>query len=93
MSLREHVLYFFAGVNVPLRHIVIQHVLTPFVLKRLMLTGGLHDAEGFSRIHALMHKVNHDIVSTADRLLQSGYAILDEILGIIEVYVRSVGQT
>ena len=92
MGLREHVLDLLAGIDVPLRNTVIEHVLAPLVLQALVLSGELHDGEGLTRVHALMHEVDHDIISTADRLLQGGCAVLDEVLRVVEVDVRTVAE-
>ncbi len=83
MGLREHVLDLLAGIDIPLGHIVSQHILTPGILQRLMLTGGLHDGEGLSRIHAHMHQIDHDIISTTDGILQGGDALQNQILCIV----------
>ena len=92
MGLREHVLDLLAGIDVPLRDTVIEHVLTPLVLEALVLSGELHDGEGLTRVHALMHEVDHDIISTADRLLQRGRAVLDEVLGVVEVDIGTMAE-
>ena len=57
-----------------------------------MLSSELHDGEGLTRVHALMHEVDHDIISTADRLLQGGRAVLDEVLCVVQVDIGTVAK-
>ena len=96
MRFWEHIFDFQTAVNVPLRNIVIlQHLdaLRRKGLGRFALTGILHDLERLFRLNALVQQIGHDAVTGPDDIRNGAGAVVDEILGVAQPYVRSVGQT
>ena len=96
---REHILDLFAGLDVPIRHIVICHVLFPLFpvgalsLCNRPLSNCLHDLEGLCRLYAHRDQIEHNIVSGTDRGRNGRHPAHDQILGIAQPHVGSVGQT
>ena len=97
MGLGEHVLDLFTGPDIPVRHIVGDHVCLPlrpvvtFALGHGTLSDSLHDLEGFLGIQPLADQVDHDIVTGTDGRGNGGFSFQDQRLGIAQPYVRSVG--
>ena len=101
MCLGEHVFNLFTGLDIPVRYLMGFHVLLPFrpllrldlALCHRSLAHRLHDFEGFLRLHALVDQVGHDVVTGTHTGGNGGNAIPDQILGVAQPYVRTMGKS
>ena len=96
MRLGEHVLDLHAGVDVPLRHVVLTHgfeMLLGEQLGGVALTDDLHDLERHTLVEPLVHEVGHDRVTGSDYVRNGAGAVVDELLRVAQPYVRAVRQT
>ena len=101
MRLREHVLDLLTGFQIPLRHIMREHILFPrlpqlrvdlFLCNR-SLTHSLHNLKGLFRFHALIDQIGHNIVSGTYTGGNRSDSIPDQILRIAHPHVGSMRQT
>ena len=99
MGLGEHVLDLLAASHVPFGHIMLGHHILP-AAPFIAFSGGhfalpdiFHDTEGIPRREPHMHQIYHDIVTAADGRGQLAGACLDQILGISQPHIRTVGQS
>ena len=93
VGLGEHVLDFFAGPDIPVRHPVGRHLLLPLRFQPLAFSDALHDGEGKSLLQSHTDQVDHDVVSGTDRRPNGSFPLLNQSLGISQPYVRAVGQS
>ena len=93
VRLREEVLHLLAGLDIPVRNLRLLHRLKhrrlQALLRRLALAHVLHRLEGQARIYALGNQMRHDIVTRRNRF-GNRLALLDEILRIVQPYVRTM---
>ena len=82
MCLREHVLDFFAGPDIPVRHLVLPHVFFPLRRESLAFADRLHDFKALLRIHAPLNQREHDVVSRTNSGLNGRRALGNEHLRI-----------
>ncbi len=95
MRLGEHIFDLQAGVDIPLRHVVIPHGLLVLVreeLGGLALSDDLHDFERHARLYTLMHQIGHDAVTRTDYLRDGAGTVLNEFLRIAKPHVCAVRQ-
>ena len=82
--------------NVPIGHMVLAHGLLPAVLEaalfHLALTHRLHDLKGHLRLKTHLDQVEHDIVAAAHRLQNTGRAADDQLTGVAQPHIRTVGK-
>ena len=93
---REHVLNLIAGLDVPIRHVVLLHcgdVLLREELFRVALTGDFHNLKRHFRLKAFQEQVGHDAVSRTDDGGDGAGAVFDEVLRVADPNIRAVGQT
>ena len=93
MCLREHILDFQTGINIPVLHTVGLHFRNPFILQALPLTHTLHDGKGKLRPQSLVQQIDHDIISTSDDTLQRTRSVVDQILRISQPDISTMAQT
>ena len=93
VRLREEILHLFAGLDIPVRNLRLLHRLEhrglQALLRRLALTHVLHRLEGQARVYAFGNQMRHDVVTRRNRF-GNRLALLDEILRIVQPYVRTV---
>ena len=96
MRLREHVLDLLAGPDIPVRYIVVKHVLLPL---RPLITLSfrndtfshiLHDLKGLLRFQSHTDQIRHDIISCADCGGNGGLLLLDQSLRITKPHIRTM---
>ena len=90
---REHVLDLAAGIDVPVRHVVLYHELLLLLRHAFALTDLLHDGERVTVFETLLAKVVHYVVTGGDGLAHCGDAVYNQILRVAQPYVRAVGQS
>ena len=99
MRLREHILDFFTGPHIPVRHPVIQHVFLifrPFLAFSIgngTFSYTLHNGKRLLTVQSFTDQICHDIVSGTDRSGNRCFSFLNQSLGITKPYVCSMGQT
>ena len=99
MSLREHVLDFFTGPHIPVRHTVIQHILfifRPFFTFSIgngTFSYTLHNGKCFLTVQPFTNQIRHDIVTSTDCRGNRCFSFLNQGLGVSKPYVCSMGQT
>ena len=93
MCLREHVLNFFTGPNIPFRYIMFSHSCFPLITKSLSFTDGLHDSERKTALYAHTDEVDHDVISCTDCGGNRCFSLFDQGLCIAKPYVRTMRQT
>ena len=97
VSLREEVGDLAAGLDVPIGHAPVAHLLfgvagkLPALLD-LALTHGLHRLECEGRLDADGDKVEHDIVTAADGLVDVCDAVYDEVMDVARPHVGAVRE-
>ena len=95
---REEVTDLRKRLDVPLRHVVLAHLLDPhrpvprLAALDLALSDGLHDLKAHLRVKPHRNEVEHDIVTAADGLQNARRAADDQILRVAEPHVRAVGE-
>ena len=94
---REKVGNLAAGFYVPIRYAEIAHLLFGVARKfagflYLALTHRLHRLESESGLHALLDKVDHDVVAATDGLVDRGDAVYDEVVDVARPHVGAVGE-
>ena len=92
VGLGEQVGDLFTGANVPLGHPVLPHLILRPLGKAPALPHRLHDLEGALGVHTLGDQKQHDIVPAADGLADLGGAGGDEVLGVAQPHVGTVGE-
>ena len=97
VSLGEQVADLGEGVDVPLGHFMLVHGLLPALFKALLLhlalTDGLHDLKAHLRIKTHGDEIEHNIVTAAHRLQNGGSTIHNEVAGVAQPHIRTVGET
>ena len=93
VSLGEHVLDFFTGCDVPVRHPNLPHFGFEFRGKSLALTDHFHDLEGVGFFDTVANEGQHDIISGTDNLRNGTRLVGDQLLGVTRPHVSTVGQT
>ena len=91
MGLGEKIFDLFAGTDIPVRNTGCYHLLFCSGRQTLALTDRFHDLECALIRHATGNQINHDIVTGADCLVNSGCLGIDQILCITQPHVRTVG--
>ena len=99
MGLREHVLDLLTGPDIPVRHAMLRHILLK--LRPLLtlpfchgsLTHTLHDGKGFLTVKPLVDKICHNIVTGTDSRGNGSLSAPDQLLCVIQPYVRSMRKT
>ena len=96
VSFWKEVADFCQGVDVPLRYLMLPHGLHPTLLKavffHLAFSDGLHDLEAHLGVQSLGDEIQHDIVPAAHRLQNAGSAADDQLPGVAQPHVGSVGE-
>ena len=96
VGLGEEVADLGQGLDVPIGHIGLMHGVLPAVLEAalldLALSHGLHDVKGHLRLDALLHEVEHDVVTAAHGGVNGGSAGDDEVSCVAQPHVRAVGE-
>ncbi len=99
MGFREHVLDLSTRLNVPVRHTGFFHSLLPliplrhFALCHQSFTNLFHNIKSRAIFHTGMDQVSHNIISGTDGRRQGTVTPGNIILGIIQPYIGSMGQT
>ena len=93
MGFREHVLDLVAGSDIPVGNPMPAHLFFPFRRQSLTLSYLLHDGKGQFRVHPLSDQVDHDVISGTDGSGDRTDLVHDQILGIAQPYIRSVGKS
>ena len=93
MSAREHILDFFAAVDIPLRNIVLVHCILHLGLKSLAFSDALHRFKRQRGFSAVCNEIVHNIVACAYNLHQRCGAVPHKILRIIKPHIRAVGKS
>ena len=93
MCFREHVFDLFARPDIPVRHIVCQHLLFPLRFQSFPLSHALHDREGLLAVQPFSDQISHDVISCTDCRGNGCLAFFDQGLCISKPYVCSMGQT
>ncbi len=97
MRLREEIGDLAAGFDVPIRHAVVAHLLLGIArelaaLLDLALTHRLHGLEGERGLETLGNERDHDVVTAADGLVNTGCAAHDQIADIARPHIRTMGK-
>ena len=96
VGLGEHILDLAAGLDVPVRHLVLPHGFLPAGLEaalgHLALTDRLHDIKGHLGLQPLAQQVEHDAVTAADDLRDGAGAAADQLVGVAGPDIGAVGQ-
>ena len=96
MGLGEHILDLAAGLDVPVRHLVLPHGFLPAGLEaalgHLAFTDRLHDIKGHLGLQPLAQQVEHDAVTAADNLRDGAGAAADQLIGVAGPDIGAVGQ-
>ncbi len=96
VRLGEHVLYLLARPHIPVRHIVVEHVLLPFrpiaafSFCHSALSHSLHDLEGLLRVQTHTDQIRHDIIARTDRRRDRRLSLLDQRLCVAEPNISSM---
>ena len=91
VGLGEQILDLLAGANVPIRHAGGHHFLLRTGRQTPALTDGLHDLEGPLVRHTAGDEVEHNIVTGTDGLVHRGGLGVDEVLGVAQPHIGTVG--
>ena len=92
VGLGEQVGNLLTGVNVPLGYPMLLHLVLGPLGQTSALSHRLHDLKGPGVLKALGDKEDHNIVTTADGLVNLGSARRDEVLGVAQPHVGAVGE-
>ena len=92
MGLGEQIGDLLAGADVPVRHPVLLHLLLRPLRQAAALPHRLHDLEGALGVHPLGDQEQHDVVPATDGLADLGGARGDQVLGVAQPHVGSVGE-
>ena len=92
MRAREHILYFFAAFDIPVRNIVFFHRFFHFRFQSPSFSDAFHCFERKGRFPAAGYEIIHNIIACADDLHKVCNAVIYERFGIIEPDIRSVGK-
>ena len=93
MCLREHVLNFQAGADVPFGNVCLVHLFLPLIRNAASLTHVFHDFEGQIAFNAHVNQIHHDIVTTSDNFRHRHRLVLNQFFGVSEPNVSPVRQT
>ena len=93
VSLRKEVSDFFTGVDVPIRDARRPHLLLRSFGQAPALSDRLHDLERALGRHPLGDKEQHNVITTAYALRHAARTAHDNIPGIAQPYIRTVGKT
>ena len=91
VGLGEEILDLLAGADIPVRHTGSNHFLLRTWRQALALTDRLHNLKGTLIRHAAGDQVDHDVITSADGLVNGGCLGVDQILGIAQPHVCTVG--
>ena len=96
VGLREQIADLGQRADIPIRHLMLPHSLLPAVLEALFLyfalTHRLHDLKAHLRLQPHGDQVQHDIIAAAHRLQNAGRAAHDQVPGIAQPHVGTVGE-
>ena len=98
MGFREHVLNLLTGPDIPVRYIVIDHILLPFrpfvtfSFCHNSLPDILHNLKRFLGIQSHANQIDHDIIPCTDGGRNRCLLFLNQCLCIAKPYVRTMGQ-
>ena len=97
MSLREHILYLFTGVNIPFRHVIFTHsgfkVFRHTLFCGSALSDKLHDFKRHAGFKPMVQKVYHNIVTQSYNFRQGCGFILDKVLRVVKPNISTVGKS
>ena len=66
INLKEYVLDFFTGINIPFRHLVLAHCFFPFRLQSLSFSNRFHNRKGCFGFQTGVDQIDHNIISCTD---------------------------
>ena len=99
MCLREHVFNLFAGPDIPIRHVMLSHILLKvrplltFPFCNRSFTDTFHDRKGFLTVHPIINEIRHNIITRTDCGRQCTVTSCNVILRSIKPHIRTMWQT
>ncbi len=93
MSPGKHIFDFLAGIDVPVRHLMLSHQILLFLGQAFSLSDLFHDGKGIPVGQSLEPQVIHDVVPGGNGIVHGSRAADNQVLGVVEPYVRPMGKT